>query len=400
MAIGLDIKAVVSPALLRRGVVNVIALDALRTQVAARWERTRDSVYARLENLLAHKLGPTDFFIRLSETAYLVAMPSADGDDARICCLKIACDLHKSLLGTCNIADLALCRVTGESAQALEIVPLGAAEMIELAVRGGLEELYGAVAPRHHRPVLQNVPSGTAPRFAFAPIWDVAHEAVTAYRLETHVTGASRPKTVTHESFKGALKLLLAGLAHAATMLGVGLEAGGRFMIVVSVPFDLLSAPAGRMEIANVCRNLPSELRPFLVFKIADVPPGVPQSRMSDLVCALRPFCRSVTVDLATGQFDNANWQSAGHQALGLRLSPLATPAQAQEEIAKLAAVAKRHALTSVVVGTDRLELVACARHAGINYVSGTVIGPAIDVPLTMRRLSWSELRQANARSA
>ncbi|HWD27989.1 MAG TPA: hypothetical protein VG387_12540 [Rhizomicrobium sp.] len=400
MAIGLDIKAVVSPALLRRGVVNVIALDALRTQIAARWDRTRDSIYARLEGLLARKLGATDFFIRLSETAYLVAMPSADGDDARICCLKIACDLHKSLLGTCNIADLALCRVTGESAQALEIVPLGTAEMIELAVRGGLEELYGAVAPRHYRPVLQNAPSGTAPRFAFAPVWDVVHEAVTAYRLETHVTGASRPKTATLDGFKSALKLFLAGLAHTASMLSVGLDAGGRFMIVVSVSFDLLSAPAGRMEIAAACRNLPAELRPFLVFKIADLPPGVPQSRMSDLVCALRPFCRSVTVDIANGQFDKANWQSAGHHALGLRLSALTTPAQAQEDIAKLAAVAKRHALTSVVVGADRLELVACARSAGINYISGTVIGPSIDVPLAMRRLSWSELRQANALSA
>jgi hypothetical protein len=205
---------------------------------------------------------------------------------------------------------------------------------------------------------------------------------------------------VTHDNFKSLLKLFLTSLAHAASMLNVGLKGGGRFMIVAPVPFDLLSAPAGRMEIAAVCRNLPAEFRPFLVFKIVDVPPGVPQSRMSDLVCALRPFCRSVTVDLAPGQFDNANWRNAGHQALGLRLSPLTSPAQAHEEIAKLAAVAKRHALASVVVGADRLDLVECARHAGISYVSGVVIGPAIDVPLAMCRLSWSELRHVHAVSA
>jgi hypothetical protein len=39
MSIGLDIKAVVSPSLLKRGVVNVTALDALRAQTAARGRR-------------------------------------------------------------------------------------------------------------------------------------------------------------------------------------------------------------------------------------------------------------------------------------------------------------------------------------------------------------------------
>jgi hypothetical protein len=132
------------------------------------------------------------------------------------------------------------------------------------------------------------------------------------------------------------------------------------------------------MEIAAVCRSLPAELRPFLVFKIAEVPQGVPQSRMSDHVCALRPFCRSVTVDLVAGHLDQANWQSAGHHALGLRLSPLTSHMQALEDIARLAAIAKRNALSSVVVGAERIDLVDCARDAGIHYISGLVIGPSL----------------------
>ena len=115
MSVELDLKSVVSPALLKRGCINVIGLETVRQQTGARWEKMRDSIYARLESLLSHKLGSSDFFIRLGEVAYLVATPSSDGDDSRLTCLKIAYELHCGLLGACSVGDISLSRMAARS---------------------------------------------------------------------------------------------------------------------------------------------------------------------------------------------------------------------------------------------------------------------------------------------
>ena len=399
MSIELDLKSVVSPALLKRGCINVIGLETVRQQTGARWEKMRDSIYARLESLLSHKLGPSDFFIRLGEAAYLVATPSSDGDDSRLTCLKIAYELHCSLLGACSVGDISLSRVTADRANQLELCAIDRPEIVELAIRGGVEDLYRdiAEAAASHSPLLATthvVPVEAPPVFQFSPVWDAPNQAVTAYRLETeNRLPAMRSSTAIDRSvFRNDLKVFLGGLAHATRMLTIGLRAGGRYLMIIPISRDVLGVPSGRMEIAGAMRNLSSELRPFMVFEIADLPLGVPQSRMSDPVCAIRPFCRAVTIDLALGQIDHVNYANVGHQGFSIALSSPIAPPGIHDEIAKLGGMTRRQGLRSMVTGIQTLDLARAACRAGINHIGGAFVGPDVEVPQPMRRLSWDEM--------
>ena len=106
-----DLRAAAPEALIRRGCVTVIELDAIKASAGARWEKMRETIYARLEAILRQKLGATDFFAQMTEASYLVTMPSCEPEDAHICCLRIAYELHSSLLGECRLSDLRISRL-------------------------------------------------------------------------------------------------------------------------------------------------------------------------------------------------------------------------------------------------------------------------------------------------
>lgn len=392
MSLDICIRTAASPAMIKRGCVNVVGLDLIKAQAGARWEKMRDAIYARLEILLSSKLGPTDLYFRLGETAYLVITPAHDGDDARLCCLKIAYELHRSLLGKCSLADLSLARVVSEDGKPFELRAFERASLAELAFRGGIEELYREIA----------VPQGPArrggetamaarePAFCYAPIWDSTHEAITAYRLEV-VRGDARRRVLSHTELRAESRAFLAALTHAERTLSAALAAGGRYLMVIQVAYDLIAAPASRMDIVAACRAMAAQLRPFLIFEIASVAVGVPQSRMSDLLCSFRPFCRAVTIELPREALGHPIYRNAGHQGIGVALAP-----DARDDITSLAAMAKAQNLISFVNGLASPALGERARNAGIQYLSGPLFGPSLHVPRPMTRLPWQSVLRQN----
>lgn len=379
----LDIKTVASQALIHKGSVNVIALDAIRTEIAGRWEKMRDAIHAKLEALLSHKLGPMDFYAQLTDTEYLVITPALDGDDSRLSCLKIAYDLHRSLLGRCSLSDICLSRAFGE---APELRRLESSELAELAVRGGIEELYREAAAGL-RSVAPPPPAQEIYDFRYAPVWDAVHEAITGYRLECADPVPREPNA--------ELKRFLAGFAHAARMLSAAQRSGQRFLMIVPMSYEVIGAPAGRMEITAACRGLAAELRPFLIFEITDAPPGVPQSRMTDLVCTFRPFCRAILIELSPDSLDHLACQGAGHQGVGLIIRP--SVRIGRDTLERLAVLAKKLGLTSFLRGVAAPELAIQARLAGIQYLSGSLFGESLTVPRSMSRLAWRSVLERNA---
>src|SRR5579872_1268450 len=103
-----ELKAIAPAELMQRGCVYVISLAQIQEEIGARWDKARDGVWAHLENLLCQSLAPTDSFSRLDDAAVLVCLPAATPDEAQICCLRIAHELHTILLGPCDLAKLAI----------------------------------------------------------------------------------------------------------------------------------------------------------------------------------------------------------------------------------------------------------------------------------------------------
>lgn len=396
-----EIKAATSRAMLDRGCVNVIGLEAFKANAGAHWDRLREPIYTRTEALLAQKLGPADFYVRLNDTAYLVTMPSSDREDAKICCLRVIHDLHASLLGHCSIEDIALFHAAHSSDDSFELQQIARPEIQKIARHAGLNDLATSEAsPGNAMRANQNKPARKPEAEAifchsFLPIWDARREAITAYRILTKRQSGDAAGGYSH-GLKDELALTLASIYHAVETLARHLEAGEKFLMIIPVSYEVLSSPVGRMEIGGACRDLSSDFRPFLVFEISDLPTGVPQSRLNDLATIVKPFCKGIMVQIPMGTRNFAPYQGLGLHSIGIIFPRQHMPmTQIQDEIARLVEGAKRIGLMSFLGNVTTVDTIFHARNAGVNLMGGSAVEPPTKSPKPMRRLAAAQIISA-----
>ena len=388
-----------SPELIERGCVYIISLAPIRAAMSERWQRQCGAVWGHLENLMRQRLGPTDFFCAVDEVAALICLPSCSAEEARICCLRIAHELNTILLGACDLSTLAIEQVSSwedGSFSTAEIVP-------SQADFGVLKSEPKDREPPVSVPGRAAVPAGAGAKslHRFVPVWDAQKDAVTTYRCHTFTETEAAEPLGRQEQFRLALSATMTGMRQATECLVQRLSAGDRFLLWLPVSYDVLGPPIGRMEISAHCRNLPAELRPYLMFEISDLPYGVAQSRLSDLVASLRPFCRGVMAQLPARIPNYGAYLDAGLHAIGLSCSASAGGGEINSEIFKLGAAARRQRILSFVLDIPNDETLQSARECGIGLMSGPLIGGATTRPGSIRRLTVEEIhRQAVSRSA
>jgi len=386
-----ELKIAASAALIQRGCVILIGLDQIRVQAAGRWEKMRASIYAHLESLLRQKLGPADYYAQVDDLSFLVSLPSATTDEARILCLRVAHELHTNLLGHCEIGQLRIARATALDGDVLQCDAVAGAELARLAHQA----IYSSVSETPGGTGAAALPgaakSGQA--IKYVPLWDAQNEAVTTYRCvgigEQSIFGCAPAQT----QFKADLSALLTRLRVATLALSTRLSSGERFLMSFPIPFDVLSSPVARMEIASLCRGLSATLRPYLQFEISELPYGVPQSRLSELVGSLRPFCRGVWGHLPPRIPSYGAYQGAGLQAIGLSLAPsVAGTSEMGSEIFKMCAAAQRIHIKSFLSDIPSLDALLSARDWKVSMMSGPLIGEPADAPSPVSRLTLHDI--------
>jgi hypothetical protein len=379
-----SIRALVPDSLVRQGTVHILDLESVRFRAGARWEKSRDAIYARLEQTLQRQLGSSDVFLRLNDTSYLLTQPSSSPEDSDLCCFKIMFDLLTHLFGECGVADICLHRVMARNDDALVTAILDFPSLHRLAGRAGASGNGGDIV------VSLSIPGMPvrSPTIRFAPVWDARKGVITTFR---HQADASEEALLGMDPRRAVASFLL-GFRRSCEMLAKHAEGNSRFLLDVPISYELLSNPIGRMEFVSLCRSLPSHVRQFLLFEVAQIPLGIPQSRLSELVSALRPFSRGIFAQVPAGTLDYGAFQSVGLQAIGLSLLSPARVVTARDEVEKLASAAHRMRLSSFVVGADTLDQVEFAHSLGIDFICGQPVGTTIHEPRGMYRLDFPNI--------
>jgi len=398
-----EVRIAASAALLQRGCVNVIGLEEIKSKAGARWPRMRESVYARMERLLRQKLGPADFFVQLDETSFLVSMPATTEEESQVFCIRVAHELFTRLLGRCDIEQLRIARPTRLDGNDLELEELTGLGLNSLAERAGLAIRAHAKAPTTQAPDrLEPRSAEIGPRHScqFTPMWNPQKEAITTYCCRAAGNPPRFEYVMPDARFRADLACMLARVQCAATSLAEHLKAGHPFIVSIPISYLLLNFPVARMELAALCRGLSSGLRPFLSFEIADVPAGVPQSRLTELVGSLKAFCRGVSVNLSASNRNFNHFESTGFYAMSLSLLPNSgVPsdyASPERLLAEFCAATRRLHIMSFVMDVPNLKLLSRARELGVNLISGRLVGKPLEMPAPIRRLTIQEIVTAS----
>lgn len=391
-----ELKAAATPALLARGCVNAIGLDGIKAEAGARWDKTRENVTARLEAILRQKLGPNDFFAPLSETSYLITMPSADAEDAQITCLRVAHELYSESLGQFDLGTIPISQVREGEGGSILLNPVPRENVMFLAERAGIPTGQPSV------PSIRFVAHGADRHLGEAspqyyPTWDSRNEAVTGYYCAaSQVSFLHAPKemvSIADLSAKERTHVELSCLYKGVATLAKALENRERFLMTFPVSFDTLGSPVGRMDFSSACRELPSEFRQYILFEITDIPFGAPHSRMAELTTALRPFAKAVIAQVPHGTRTYASFQGIGLQAIAMTLQKQKmSEYDLREELRRLVHAAKRMNLTTLLSGVASPVVLKLAQETGIHFIRGPLIGGGAESPRAMWRLTWREV--------
>jgi hypothetical protein len=398
---GAELKITASAMLARGGPSCVIGLEEIRRVAGPRWDKMRESIYSRIEAILRQKLGPSDFFIQIDDVSYLVTIPAVEPEEAQICCLRVAHELHTGLLGPCSIGQLRIAVATAASDTALALSPIVAPQILTLAERAGIDELVGGApngAARTRRAALAAAPSSQCELVhRFVPIWDARAEAISAYRCIVEPIEPEADVKTPADRARAALRVALEALDRSVAALETGASRSERFLIHLKVSFETLTSPVARMEFVSACRGLSHELRPYLVFEIGELPVGVPQSRLNELVTTIKAFGRGVTAEAALRNPTLTMYQGIGLQAIGLNLARQ-QDSLTRIEIERLAASAKRFGMLAFLSEIPNAALVEFARGQGVQWLSGPAIAKALPEPGPMFRLSSESILRRQRR--
>ncbi|MDE2265866.1 MAG: hypothetical protein KGL29_08205 [Alphaproteobacteria bacterium] len=364
---------------------------------------------------MRQKLGSTDFFARIDDSTYLVTMPSTEPEDVNVVCLRVAYDLYTSFLGQCDVGHINVCTASDAGNNALALNPLPVERIVSLAEKAGIQDFN---LPQNLRSTGVRLTSDIdeqtvasldglnlpAPRRSslvvthqFVPVWSVPNNAITTYLCEPKVimTAEAPQKLLTRaqltekERIQVELSCLYGGVAKLAD-LG---QKGARCLLGISVSFEVLGSPAGRMEFLSACRDLSQEYRQYLDFTITEVPPGVAQTRLANLTNTLRPFGRSVSATVAPSSRHFAAYQGIGLRAIGLSEQECADGiGLRKEEAVILVTAAKAMKLGTFISTLRKLDTLKTAYAANIQFLSGPAIAPPCDEPQAMSRLTWKEV--------
>jgi hypothetical protein len=358
-------------------------------------------VWGRLDNLLRQQLGPTDFHVRINELSFLVSMPSVTEDEAEIFCLRVAYELHTGLLGNCQPGDIQVSRSVSFQDNAIEIVTVGI-EAAQAAL--SLDRPVGAKPSARELLVPQIGATcsatirGVEIYHRFTPIWDARKEAVASYRCMSLYDQSLAENFGIEQRSKFELALTLARIRHGIGALSQGRATGRKFLLWVPLSYEVLGASAARTEISALCRKIAGDLRGYIVFEISDLPYGVPQSRLFDLINALKPWCRGIVAQLPARIASYGAYLGAGLQAIGVSLlASGVSGTEMESELFKLCATARRQHIMSFVFDIPSEELLQAARELGVNLLSGPLIGPPVEIPAAARRLAAKDIAKLAA---
>ncbi|ASG23887.1 hypothetical protein [Nitrospirillum viridazoti] len=165
-----------------------------------------------------------------------------------------------------------------------------------------------------------------------------------------------------------------------------------RYYLALPVHFETLAGTGRRRAYLDLASHIPAHLRPFITYQLMGVPDGVPVGRLTELVSALRPLGRGVTVCADLSLQAQATFAAAGVKGVNVSLGGFVPRGRLVQDLYLAGAEARRRGLHILVDGIDTPEMEQVAEEAGCTFMTGDLIGPWVDFPGHATRLSRSDV--------
>jgi len=298
--------------MLAEGKVCLLGLDAVRERLGPRWPGRREMVYQHIQATLRRQLGPHGFFVRISETDFLVAQPGVGRLEGQAYCLNCLREVLTYFLGEALIADLVVCEVT-----TIADDQIGARKLDSVAVESEARKVqfearqqpdaepprYSLISQDRWTPFVAHDGRRLRASCQLEPVFQLKTYGRIGYRLTRRVLvlpGETPLSLAEQRQLTGAdiERIDFATLARGMNRLEQ--EAGGERQpsLILPVSFGTLSSHRGRAMLVEFFRAAQLSVQRGLICEVCDIE-GVPPSTLLAATSLMRPFCLFIVGRLA-----------------------------------------------------------------------------------------------------
>jgi hypothetical protein len=294
------------------GRVSAIALDPIADRLGERWEARKQQVYEHLERALNRKLAATDFFLRVSDTVYLVAQPNAGKFGAQALCVRALDEVVSFFLGPGIRQDVLVHKVTDLRKAEVVAVPLDPVQVAEgearetrrLAAYQEARDDPHLLSPARWSPFVASNGINVRVSCTLEPVFEVKRHTRIGYRLRRRVldTATEQPLSVqqlAHLSRGDLLRIDMATIARGMARLSAEEASESALSLIVPVSFITLSNVEGRHLIASAFSRVRENVLKGVICEICDIE-AVPHVAMVQAVAMIKPHALFVVGHLET----------------------------------------------------------------------------------------------------
>ena len=409
-----DVLDRVGPAIAAGG-ANIISVEAIRERSEGRWARKRDQVSAFVERAFNRLSQPGDFIANLNDAEFLTVQPSVPRSAAVSISAGILKETLAFFLGAAAREDLRLFQVMGFENGELNVEPLDAVHVLgDGEAEAGAEPGAGPGPMRSAHENLQAPPSSdlswsdtrrirlTSPpnieldlQITPEPTWNVAAKVVASFVLRPAMwltVGAEpeRPATCGELTAALAAEVAIGGLNFAADLIGGN---GAMVALHAPLPWHAMAYSTSRYRLLQAMREIPEDVRRFLVLEITELSDGLPQSRLSEQVSMVAPYARAVLARAPSDRTDVRAWRGSGLNGVTLDCHDLdAADRKVQMRLEVFARRAAEVPLACVGYGLPATSLMMAAWASGFTHLGGPPLTEGLAEPKAMVRVQPADI--------
>jgi hypothetical protein len=365
------LKLVAESAALREGRVALVSLVGVRTRLGGKWAARRELAQDNIARSIARHIGPDGFFVRLSETDYLVAQPRTSPLAGQVACFNALRATLDFLLGEAVMSDIVVHDVKAMTSGAIvaRLIDVAAVEAVLTGHAGN------PAAHRDHpsslgvgrwSPFMTNCGMQVRASYTLEPLVNLKTFARIGYRIRRQVLQLPDetpllPRDLSLLSRLDVERIDMATLQRGLDRLGEEVAAPRQPSLVLPVSYTSLTNTRSRALILEVFERARAKVQTGLLCEIGYIE-GVPLSALLAATSLIRLFCLFVVGKLDEAPTKSlASLKDAGLQALSYEW-PQSTTVEA-EFVSEM-----RHLVTAArsAVKTLFVYHLASQRHAAI----------------------------------
>jgi len=395
------------------GGANIISVEAIRERSEGRWTRKREQVSVFVERAFSRLSQPGDFIAELNDTEFLTVQPSV----SRVAAVTVSANTLKEtlafFLGATAREDLRLFQVVGIANGQLSVQPMDASHVLsepeagcesalETGPAGGFpggpvmaasDDLFWTDAHRVRLTSRPNIELDLS--ITPEPTWNVGAKVVASFVLNPTMwlkVGAEPERAATCSDLSAALaaEVAIGGLNFAADLIGRG---HAKVALHAPMPWNAMTYSTSRYRLLQALRDIPSEIRQFLILEITELSEGLPPSRLSEQVSMLAPYGRAVLARAHSELADVRAWRGCGLNGVTLDCRNLdAADRHAQKRLEVFARRAAQVPLACVGYGLPASSLMMAAWASGFTHLGGTALTKEIAEPKGIIQLQPADI--------